>query len=140
MSVQEQIIKQEKALKTFKNSLAFAEKAQNKHRQGRFKKLVQNTEVKIKELESKLPVESNERLREIIDGLREEIKQEKEERKADAEKFEERIKRFEDALNPPKKPEPKEDTVMKECPKCGRSIKGKSAMTAHQRYHCKKAH
>jgi len=140
MTVQEEIIKQEQALQTFKNSLAFAEKSNNKHRQGKYKVLVQNTETKIKELESKVPVESNKRLREKIDSLSNELKKEREERKADAEKFEDRINKFEIALNPPKEPESKEKTELKECPKCGRTIKGKSAMTSHQKYHCKAAH
>jgi len=141
MSIQEEIVKAEKNLQTFKNNLEFAKKTNEKHRVSKYKALVQEEELKLRKLEGELPNDSNERLRDIIDGLRKEIAQEREARKIDNIMFANRIKKFELALNPPKVVEVKKEAVFKECPNCGRTIEIKSekSMKTHQTRWCKKS-
>jgi len=141
MSIQEEIVKAENNLQTFKNNLEFYTKNKEKHRMNKYKALIQKEEIKLRELEGDLPVESNERLRKIIDELRKEIAKEREARKIDNIMFSNRIKKFELALNPPEVVEVKTENEFKECPNCGRTIEIKSdkSMKTHQTRWCKKA-
>ena len=139
MSVQEEIIKQERALQTFKNNLAFAERTNSNHRRDKYKVLVRETEAKLMELGKKMPLESNKYLRETIDKQNDRLTQQDEIIKKLGVELKELREGIEKLKNPPKEEVPKEETIMKECPKCGRTFKGDKGMEIHQRT-CKKAH
>ncbi|KKM73170.1 hypothetical protein LCGC14_1413130 [marine sediment metagenome] len=140
MSVKEEIIKQEEALKTFKNNLAFAERTSNNHRRDRYKVLVKETEAKLMELGKKLPLESNKYLRDVIDKQNDRITQQGETIKKLVDELKEQKNKIENLVNPPEVKEP--EIITKECPKCGRSIKmnNDKSMAIHQGRWCKKAH
>ena len=135
----------EKRLKGYQGNYDFAVLHNNPVRQTKYANSVRETKLKIKELERDIPLESNERLREMlnkqdenIESLRAELNAEKEARKAS----EARIEAF---INPPKVIPPEETdlqtTVPHECPDCGKTYKGARGVAAHQRSGaCKKAH
>lgn len=145
MTVQEQIAILEKRLQGYKNNYDFAVTQNNKIRQTKYANIIREVKLEIKQLEKEIPIESNVRLREIIDGLKEADKKSQEVIK----KLTERVKELEDwrehLLNPPKKEELKEPTlehdVPHECPACGRTFKGSKGVKIHQSSGaCKAAH
>jgi len=145
MTVKEEIAILETRLQGYKNNLQFAIKNNNKIRQTKYRNIVAEVKEQIKQLERDIPIESNVRLREIIDGQNEKIAELQEVNKKQDEKVKALEQRIEDFINPPKKEEPKEPTlehdVPHECPKCGRTFKGARGVAAHQRSGaCKAAH
>lgn len=145
-SVQEQIVILEKRLQNYKNNYDFAVKNNNKVRQTKYANIMAEVKVQIKQLERDIPLESNERLRDIIDGQNakiDAINVKLEEATKKNEELEARINAF---INPPKVIPPEETdlqtNVPHECPKCGRGgFKGSRGVAAHQRSGaCKAAH
>jgi len=132
--------KLETILQRYKNNYDFAVKNNNPIRQTKYKNLISDIERKIKDIEKDQPLESNTRLRETIDSLNKRITQLGETNIKLETELEAMNKKINNFINPPKPEKPKPDDDERECPKCGRTIKGKSAMTTHQRYHCKAAH
>ena len=133
--------KLETVLQRYKNNHDFAVKNNNPIRATKYKNLISDIERKIKNIEKDQPLESNTRLRKIIADLKNDKTELREEIKELTKKVEASEQRIESFINPPKpkKPEPKPE-IPHECPKCGRTLKNKSALTTHQRYHCKAAH
>ncbi len=140
MTIDEEIIKHENALKTFKNSLAFAERTNEKHRIGKYKIKVLEEKAIIKELESKIPVESNDRLREVIEEQNRSINTLKDSIQKFKDEIKEQNKKIDSLVNPLKVKEP--ESIIKECPKCGKSItiNNDKSMAIHQGRWCKAAH
>ena len=135
----------EKRLKSYQGNYDFAVKNNNKIRQTKYANSIRETKNQIKKLELEIPIESNERLREIIEKLEGDIKSVREENKKLREEFQAESKRINALLNPPKAIPPEETdlktTVDHECPACGRTFKGSRGVTAHQASGaCKKAH
>lgn len=144
-SIKEQIVILEKRLQGYKNNYEFAVKNNNKIRQTKYANIIREVELEIKQLEREIPIESNERLRKIIDGQNEAIAELRKELEGVKESNKELNQRIEDFINPPKKEEPKEPTlehdIMHECPACGRSFKGAKGVKIHQSSGaCKAAH
>ncbi len=134
--------KLEAILQRYKNNYDFAAKNNNPIRQTKYKNLISDIKRKIKDIEKDQPLESNIRLREIIDDLKNDKKELREEIKELSEKVEASDQRIENFINPPKpkKPEP-EPEVPHECPGCGRTFKGARGVAAHQGSGaCKAAH
>ena len=145
MTIQEQIVVLEKRLQGYKNNFDFAVEQNNKIRQTKYANVIRETQLEIKQLEREIPIESNVRLREIIDGQNKKIAKLHEANKELVEEIKKVNKRIEDFVNPPKKEEPKEPTLEHdtdhECPACGRTFKGARGVAAHQRSGaCKAAH
>ena len=142
MTVKEQIAALEKRFINYKNNYDFAVKQNNKIRQTKYKNIMAEVKEQIKQLEREIPIESNERLREIIDGQNEAITKLQEVNKNQNEKIKALEQRIEDFINPPKKEEAKEEPAIYECPKCGRGgFKGVTGVKIHQASGaCKAAH
>ena len=146
MTVQEEIIELEKRLQTYKNNHEFAVKNNNKIRQTKYANFIREVKEQIKQLERDIPIESNKRLRKIIDDLHEEIDGVREDNKKLITKIEAEAKRIDAILNPPKVIPPEETdlktNVLHECPACGRGgFKGSRGVKAHQASGaCKAAH
>lgn len=133
MTIQEDITKSENALQTFKNNYEFAVKTKSKHRISKYKVLIEEEKLKLQNLESKVPIESNDRLREIIDALTARIDQQSETIATLETKSKEQQEKFDNFINPPKPEKPK--VKMIECPNCGRTIK-ETGMKVHQTRWC----
>lgn len=142
MTVQEEIIILERRLVGYKNNLEFAVKHNNPIRQTKYKNSIRETEEQIKQLERDIPIESNVRLREIIDDLNNRIDKLQEANKELKEQVNELNQRIENFINPPKPKEPEPDEANYECPACGRGgFKGVRGVKAHQSSGaCKAAH
>ena len=145
MTVQEQIGILEQRLVGYKNNYAFAVKQSNKISQTKYKNFIREVEEQIKQLERDIPLESNVRLREIIDTQNEAIESLSVKLDEATKKYEESEQRIDAFINPPKVIPPEETdlqtTVDHECPACGRTFKGSKGVAAHQRSGaCKAAH
>jgi len=126
----------------YKNNHDFAVKNNNPIRQTKYKNLISEIDRKIKDIEKDQPLESNVRLRTIIDDLKNDKTELREEIKELTKKVEASEQRIEKFINPPKpkEPEPKPE-VPHECPACGRTFKGARGVAAHQGSGaCKAAH
>ena len=141
MTVQEEIIILERRLAGYQANYDFAVKNNNPIRQTKYRNIIRETKEQIKELERDIPIESNVRLREIIDGLNSRIDKLQEANKELEEQVNELNQRIENFINPPKPKPPEPDEDDHECPKCGRTFKGARGVAVHQRSGaCKAAH
>lgn len=133
MTIEEELIILEKRLQGYKNNLQFAIKNNNPVRATKYKNSVRETEEQMKQLEREIPIESNVRLRKIIDGLNNKIDKLQEANEELQEQINELNQRINNFINPPKpKPEP-EPEANYECPACGRGgFKGVRGVKAHQ--------
>ncbi len=127
----------EKRLKGYENNYKFAVANNNSIRQTKYANSIRETKLEINQLERDRPLESNERLRKIIDGLNAKITALQEEVKSLKEAFEAEKQRIHLLLNPPKVIPPEETdlqtNVDHECPKCRRTFKGARGVAQHQR-------
>lgn len=141
MTIEDELKILERRLQGYKNNLAFAIKNSNSIRATKYKNSIRETEEQMKQLERDKPIESNVRLREIIDGLNNRIDKLQEANKELIEQISELNQRIENFINPPKPKPPEPDEDAHECPKCGRTFKGARGVAAHQRSGaCKAAH
>ena len=148
----EQIVKLQNSLKTFQNNLQFAVKSNMKIRVSKNKRLIRETEAKIRILEIGNPIEINTELSALINKQEAEIKQFKE----NIENTNQNRKKLDELINKlvhpeieqPKKvkaePKPKiepeiepVEVKMLECVDCGKMVKGERGMKTHLSQWCK---
>lgn len=129
----EEIRKLEAVLQRYQNNYDFAVKNNNPVRQSKYRTLILNLKQQIKDIEIAHPLESNIRLREIIDDLRKAMEELKKKNNNLQKQLDEQKKKIDNILNPPKpepEPEPEANYV---CPACGRGgFKGVKGVKAHQ--------
>jgi hypothetical protein len=127
----------EKRLAGYQANYDFAIANNNPVRQTKYANSIRETKLEIKNLERDRPLESNERLREIIDTQNKAIKKLDEENKEQLERVSILEARIDAFINPPKIIPPEETdlqtNVDHECPNCGRTFKGAKGVAAHQR-------
>ena len=137
----EKIAKLESHLQTYRNNLKFAVKSNMKLRVSKNKRLILETEAKIKELGITKSVEINADLREKIDNLNQDINKLQEAKDIVDKEINQKTEKLNKALNPPKtkiesiKEAKIEESEVKmlECVDCGRIFKGDRGLSIHQR-------
>lgn len=137
MSVKNKIAQLEQRIENFKNNKKLAEETGEMRRAKKYAGYIEETRNKIKELEKDIPLESNERLREIIDTLNADNEKLREQIEELHDQVQEQNQRIDNFINPPEpEPEKEEEVEMVECPWCHRKFKGVQGLKAHQRW-CK---
>ncbi len=148
-TIKEEIIKNERALQTFKNNLAFAERTNSSVRKSKYQNLINETKARIKALKIGNPTEVNTNLQEKIDNLNQDIDTLQEAKNIVDKEINEKTEKLNKALSPLKpqiepqieakvEPQIEESEVeMLECEACGRMVKGDKGMASHLSRWCK---
>lgn len=137
-SITKKIKKLEDKVRQFKNNKKLAKESGAMRRAHKYDNLIGETKLRIKELEKEVPLESNERLRNIIEELRDDNESLRNEINELRDKIGEQNERIDRFIHPERYEEEEEEeeeekTEKKECPWCHRMFKGTKGLKIHQR-------